>query len=359
MVNQKKNSRPLDRELELSLFGKGVGECAVIHLGMGRWMIVDSFETHGSKMPIALEYLRELQVDVARDVQIVVVTHWHDDHIRGMHRIVEEASSARFVCSAACKTDQFLALVLAEATSADRLGVSEFADILNILNVRNPKKKGPHNWAQSGMCLFSRNAVEVHALSPSPETITDCMGEFAKLLQVGPRRPFPRVTPNGQSTVLLVKTGHINFLLGGDLECKDDDLRGWGAILNSDLPMPQSCAYKVAHHGSSNADHDDIWNTLLLRDPHALVAPYVCGRKPLPSNDDVLRMKKRTDWLYCTVSGTGPKTTRSVFVDKTIDQVTSTRRSTWRRSGHIRLRVAIGASANDVRVDTFDGASRL
>ena len=32
---------PAPDELEVSLFGRGVGECAVVHLGSGEWLVVD------------------------------------------------------------------------------------------------------------------------------------------------------------------------------------------------------------------------------------------------------------------------------------------------------------------------------
>ena len=33
---------PRTDELEVSLFGPGVGECVIVHLGAGEWMVVDS-----------------------------------------------------------------------------------------------------------------------------------------------------------------------------------------------------------------------------------------------------------------------------------------------------------------------------
>jgi hypothetical protein len=46
-------------ECELSLFGSGVGECIVIHLGNGDWVIVDScFGGSGERQLIGLGWLR-------------------------------------------------------------------------------------------------------------------------------------------------------------------------------------------------------------------------------------------------------------------------------------------------------------
>ena len=41
-------SAPSAREIEVSLFGPGYGECVLVHLGEGQWMIVDSCVEQGS-----------------------------------------------------------------------------------------------------------------------------------------------------------------------------------------------------------------------------------------------------------------------------------------------------------------------
>src|SRR5258708_6538741 len=93
-----RTSPPLADELELSLFGPGKGECVVVHLGYGDWMVVDSCMGDGGKSAIALDYLGLMGVDVTRNLKLVVVSHWHDDHIRGISKILATATSARFAC---------------------------------------------------------------------------------------------------------------------------------------------------------------------------------------------------------------------------------------------------------------------
>src|SRR5215204_2368735 len=126
---------PSADELELSVFGPGVGECLVVHLGYNDWMVIDSCLHEPNGRPVALHYLEQLRVDVGRCVKLVTVTHWHDDHIRGISAVLREASAAELVCSAALRTDEFRILVaagqathLVEHTS----GVAEFAELLEI-----------------------------------------------------------------------------------------------------------------------------------------------------------------------------------------------------------------------------------
>ena len=74
---------PCTDEVELTLLGPGYGESVVVHIGQGRWVIVDSCITD-AREPQALDYLLSIGVDPAAAVTLIVATHWHDDHIRGM-----------------------------------------------------------------------------------------------------------------------------------------------------------------------------------------------------------------------------------------------------------------------------------
>ena len=94
-------SPPAPHHLEISVFGPGIGECVVVHLGDSDWVVVDSCIDRQSGRPVALEYLRSLGVDVASQIKLVIATHWHDDHIRGIAEILHAAESAKFVNSAA------------------------------------------------------------------------------------------------------------------------------------------------------------------------------------------------------------------------------------------------------------------
>ena len=85
-------------QIEVSLFGPGYGECVLLHIGDGNWVIVDScFDKH--REPAALAYLRGLDSDPAESVRLIVATHWHDDHIRGMGELVEVCKNAVFCCA--------------------------------------------------------------------------------------------------------------------------------------------------------------------------------------------------------------------------------------------------------------------
>jgi len=151
---------PRPDELEMTVFGPGVGECIVLHVGKDDWIIVDSCTSPTGKEPIALEYLQSIGVDPSASVRTIVATHWHDDHIQGLATLVSECSHAGFVMSNALDRQQFFQLVL-EVNAQNRLvkhnsSASEFAEILNVLEsrTRGPYAVGPHMYAQDGSRIF-------------------------------------------------------------------------------------------------------------------------------------------------------------------------------------------------------------
>lgn len=361
-----KANPPAAHELEISLFGPGVGECAVAHLGDGNWIVVDSC-LNESRDPIALEYLKFIGVDVRTQVKLVIVTHWHDDHIQGVARLLDEAVSAKFACSAALRNQEFARLLLAHMhikLVAETSGVSEFADVMEIQK-RTPGRVGPDRWVTEGACIYSQSGrfrSEVYSLSPSSQTITDAHIGIGRLFPkpLSATRRIPTISPNDSSIALVVKAGEHRLLLGADLEKGRDAFRGWRAVLQSTVRPSEPCGtYKVAHHGSEGADLNEIWTHLLESDATAIIAPYARGSKPLPSEEDVGRMKSRVSSIYCTAWPPTIRPARRKHVDGSIDRAVRTRRSRRLRPGHIRLRFDMLTPGVARTIELFDGAVKL
>ena len=361
---------PRPSELEMTIFGPGVGECVVLHMGNGDWVVVDSCIAPGQTAPVALEYLDRLGVDAATSVRWILATHWHDDHIRGLADTLRACPQAKFAMSAALAERQFIQLVL-EVDASNRLvthnsSASEFAEILDILQSRASSKYaiGPAMYAQDGTRLYRGGhdgAAELWALSPSAATITNAKVNLAdKLLAPGPARRFRQFSPNDLSVAVLVRAGKYSLLLGGDLETTVPDEFGWKAVLDSQSrPQHQADAFKVAHHGASNADHDGIWSTLLVSQPIAVVTPYARLAEPRPRNHDVQRIKKRTNRAYCTTWPPTRKPQKRRGVDGIIRGATRHRRVVNSTSGHIRLRIDLADESAGPQVDLFGSATQL
>lgn len=366
-----RNHPPQNDELEISLFGPGVGECVVVHLGNNEWMIVDSCRSRAQAEPVALEYLEELGVDISSNVKLIVVTHWHDDHIDGISKLVKASKGARVAISSALRSKEFGEFIQVQsgAKFVERTsGVSEFEEMLIEFKRRRGNSPtrlgGPDIWVVEGLPLRAQSpgVANVVALSPSSQCQTDALAQFTRLFPnpgEHPRR-LPRHTPNDSSIVLRIDSPGVSAILGGDLENVGDPQRGWNAVIGSPhRGQNKSQALKVAHHGSLNGDHPELWSTLLIPSPVAIMTPFSCGRKPLPSDADVDRMKQQTDELYCT---TWPPTRRPPKrmseVRRTIRDVAVSHRAMPSEAGHIRLRAPLVASAAP-SVELFDGAVQL
>jgi hypothetical protein len=354
----------------MTVFGPGIGECIVLHLGHGDWMIIDSCRSASGAEPAALEYLRSIGVDPAASVRTIVATHWHDDHIQGLATLLRECPNAHFVMSAALASQQFFQLAL-EVDAQNRLikynsSASEFAEILQVLEsrVNGPYVVGPNIYAQDGSRIFCGGyggATEVWALSPSAATVTNALTNLAeRLLTAGECRRFKRFSPNDLSVAILVQTGSYDLLLGADLENTVAQHFGWKAVLSSTTrPATQSNAFKIAHHGSANADHDDIWLTMLAKQPIVVVTPYAKLAKPLPRDTDVQRIKSRTNMAYCTTWPPSKKPPKRRGADGIIRGATKRRRALNQNSGHFCLRLDLTNSSATPTVALFGSAQRL
>jgi hypothetical protein len=362
---------PKPDELEISVFGPGVGECTVVHLGNGEWIIVDSCIDRVSGNPIALEYLSGLQVDISRQVQVVVVTHWHDDHIQGIARVLEASSTAKCVCSAALIDREFFTFV---AGSKDRAPVSsyesEFSAIFALLESRAPAGTRPESigpeWVLGNQCIYRGTLANVYTLSPSPGTLTLSLRERAQMLWERPEKGQPKkrpiaLGPNQTSVVLWIEFEFFNVLLGGDLQNSVSPNMGWTAILLSSVRPPGTAgAYKVAHHASPNADNPQIWTGLLDANPLAVVTPYLSGPRPLPQREDKKRIDRYTKQAYCTGSRTGWQTKqRNPIVERAARLRHRKLRAIEGPMGQVRARIGVKQDSSSLRVELFRGAQKL
>lgn len=273
-------SRPPDpTEIEVSVFGPGYGEAILVHYGDGKWIAVDSCLDPLTGAPAALSYLSDLGVDPGSAVSLVVVTHWHDDRVRGLAKLVAECRSAEFVMSMAFSSTQFLELANTFGRSPNSFGggVTELSRVLDILKERqksNPiTAQARYAIADRLICrpTISLNGVEVpvtvSTLSPGDADQQAASVQFAMLAQegrlFGNRLPTP--DRNLASVALWIRAGVIEILLGGDLEECGDQNRGWSNVLRTKIERSRASIFKVAHHGSHTGYSSSVWTDLLIR----------------------------------------------------------------------------------------------
>ena len=351
------NNPPANGELEITLFGPGYGESIVLHVGDGSWVVVDSCINPAGE-PRALQYLNELGIDPACAVRLVVATHWHDDHIRGMARLVTACSNAVFCCASVLCQQEFLAVVGSfgpNRVPGASSGVRELYDVFSRLDATAAKPK----FALADNLIFRQGSCEIWALSPNSAAFLNFLQQVGSLLpeQGETKRRIPSLTPNKVSVVLWIKIGDIAVLLGSDMEKP-----GWADILHSTTrPTGKASVLKVPHHGSANADEPSVWQDMLEPDPWAMLAPWRRGRQNLPRRSDVQRILLSTPNAYSSTQGSqliGTPTRRNRTVDKTIRGFGIRLRSVSMSSDAVRLRRPPGGQA-PWRVELFGSACAL
>jgi beta-lactamase superfamily II metal-dependent hydrolase len=362
---------PAKHQLEVSVFGPGIGECVVAHVGDGDWIVVDSCIERMTGRPIALEYLKSLQVNVESQVKLVVATHWHDDHIEGLAEILRAAKNAKFVNSAAYAfTDVMRVVALGNKTARQSSATKEYDGIVEVLKERRQvgerrEAVGPiHALANKKLLALTNGgrsvSAEVFALSPSDGVFGLAQQELREALSAIQSRRRPVVQgPNQLSVVLWLKVGVLDVLLGGDLEHVSGTTEGWRAIINSsERPEGRAGFFKVSHHGSPNADCPECWTELLSEDPVAILTPYAPSK--LPRASDIDRLCARTPLVYLTSDPTRYRSPRREnAVEKTMKEVTISRRALAGQMGHVRLRSDATSTTQEPLIDLRNGARRL
>lgn len=353
---------PKADEFEISIFGPGRGECVLIHLGHNEWCVVDSCVSRGSTDPVAVEYLRSFNNGALENVRLVVATHWHDDHIRGMASLLSSAPQAEFCCSMALQHREFLTLISAgSATIPGHSGVEEFGAIISELEARG--RRAPKFAVENKLLLripASSRAfpVTLESLSPSDPTIRLALAQIKSLLpQLGkPQRRIVNRTPNHTSVVIWVEAGPLRALLGADLEHTARADQGWTAVLTCYGHKNPAHLFKVPHHGSPTSDNAVVWQEMLEKDPVAVVTPFAGGRVRLPEESDLERLSGQTPRLYCTAAGLGKLPKRDPLVEKEMKRQLSERRILAGQPGHVRVRWSATENSPAANIETFNGA---
>lgn len=313
---------PSADEVEISIFGPGKGESVAVHVGAGQWLIIDSCIDQQTKRNPVLDYLSTLGVETSRDVVLVVGTHAHDDHIAGLSNVLGQCEAATFVCSSALTAEEFMSTVEADA-DIERLFRktirSEYRKIFEILSDRDvTDSRPPAMHALEMRELWSRPATKdipsasAVSLSPSDQAVIRARAALAAgLAKSTDRRRIQLVDPNEFAVAMWVNVGDIALLLGADLTSGPEGC-GWGAVVSRFSSALRASAFKIPHHGSPNAHHDGVWSKLVTDDVISLLAPFRMGRRPLPADDDIQRIKLTSSAVYCSANPKAPALSKDV-----------------------------------------------
>lgn len=351
-------------QFEITLIGPGQGECCIAHLGSEHWIIVDSCRSSQTSHPVALEYFEHIGVKT-NSVILIVATHWHDDHISGLAATLQACAKAKFCCSSALSSSEFLATVAPydqRLHFAGSSGVSELFEVLRELGESNrmpAKRAGPDRRIVQiqPLNLAHGYPCEIWTLSPSDAQIEAFYAEIGQLVPKlrETRARLPSQKTNLLSVVTLVQVGPFAALLGADLEGTANPQTGW-----TTRPSSMSQIFKVPHHGSENGHSPEVWSSMLNPKPVSIATPYSGGRKPLPSEQDKARISQLSSDFYVTAptqSGRSRKLPKAV--EKTIAEQGIKLCPAEPSTGLIRLRNGGSQNPNTWSVELAGNAYRV
>jgi beta-lactamase superfamily II metal-dependent hydrolase len=295
-------SAPAGDEIEVMLFGPGLGEAIAVHLGEGQWLLVDSCEEKSGKGPVTGHYLDALGVN-PEQVLAILSTHWHNDHIRGLSVLANKYPEASLFISGALRSTEAMSVLSAYNGKTAARQAKGTSEIYGFLTSRKKPHRAKIAAAQSSLVdkVLNRCNVKVYALSPLQEAYHKAIAHMAQFMAADGEsinNAPPEPSPNATAVVLHIDVGDDAILLGADLE--DNKTWGWSAMVEDPwvLERGQASVYKVAHHGSRTGEANCVWDTLLHKEPVAVVTPFNWGCHRLPTDDDRARIRARASAAF-------------------------------------------------------------
>ena len=353
---------PSTKEIEVSVFGIGYGESIICHIGNDEWIIIDSCINPDTGKAIALDYFEQNSIDKGQ-IKHIIASHWHDDHIRGMSQIFQQCLNAKFHCSAALRTPEFLQIVTLgkSINTQSPNGINELDKILScIINRTDPFLSKP-DFEIENRVIYSNDLVDLIALSPSSTAITDAMADILSLLPVENQTltKIPNNNPNSTSVVVMIriKQNNLCLLLGADLVNSTDTTKGWERICNiKPIPPYKVNVFKIPHHGSENSHNDRIWKEMMFGDKNGIITKFRLGNVDLPSLNHLNYLSIHTQNLYLTHAPN--QKSLKVKRNKTVEKVLRNSGKQLRRRdlgiGHIK--VTYNINKNTTRIESFGTA---
>jgi hypothetical protein len=297
-----------------------------------------------------------------------VVSHWHDDHVRGLGDLIAACTQAHICCSSALTKEEFLGYVLNYQnimTQHTSSGVGEILRTLKAIENRPPIKRAAANRNVLTLPVEgSANSFLITTLSPSDKEYDNFLRRIVTLVPTGmaSKTRAPSLMPNNVSVAMWIESADVRMLLGADLEEKGDPDCGWTAIVESgERPRGKASLFKVPHHGSITGHHGRVWSEMMIESPFAVLSPFHQAGTMLPTAEDVARITTLAPESYVTTRQPVPKSKmrRPAAVERTIRERVGKIRATQPATGWISLRNGGRADPGSWTVFMSSTAARL
>jgi hypothetical protein len=177
---------PAREEIEINIFGPGYGECCLVHCGANKWIIIDSCVDGDTARPAALTYLDNIGVNPAEGVELVIASHWHDDHVRGLSETVSRCVGARFCTSAALNRREFITLLSAydqNRAIAAGPGSREMMATLRLLETRSGLASVPVAALSTKSLLLMDGSKTGHGLPIGVWSLSPSDAQFSEFIR--------------------------------------------------------------------------------------------------------------------------------------------------------------------------------
>lgn len=302
---------PLEEEVEITLIGTGggYGECVLIKIGVCDWIIIDSCINPDTEEPLAIEYLKSIGVDYVNLVKYVICTHWHDDHIKGMSRILELCINARFCPTRVNDTDKFIRFIGFDEVINSKGGVRSTEEFSKCLKIINNRTKFNIPQRLNADTVIHQEKVEeaffeVYAISPSENVVIAFDKQIGNLIDIVSKRKLTVIPkkPNETSVAIIVKFLDQRVILGADLEVGSNPNEGWQDVLNNVKVIDSIKAqiFKIPHHGSENGYNLQIFEKLVEKNSILKLTPWNLAGNKLPTAEMVDKYKFHSSEIYIT-----------------------------------------------------------
>ncbi|MCK8499896.1 hypothetical protein [Myxococcus fulvus] len=252
--------------LQLFVFGPGMGELVAIRAPPNHWLVMDGCSVGGK------HYGQQLMDHYGAVPSLIILTHPHLDHAKGVSEVIDAATSDTepkdwprigLVWSAkGIRDDDLTCLTRYYDGAVAKQAISTIFD----------------RWERAPSCRLELRQGEViplgearvKVLAPSPEARTQAFQQGAAGKQFD---------ANCISTVLQVEWEGLRLVLGSDLV--ENPGQGWTNVLAFDGNAPRHAALKVAHHGSTDAQHPELLRRSSPTDePFWLITPFAIQSLP-------------------------------------------------------------------------------
>ena len=229
-------------DMRVHFIDVGQGDSIFIELGNGMTMLIDAGES-GSGRQVA-NYIKDLQYG---DIDFVVATHPHDDHIGGMAYVLNELKVGK--------------MYMPEKEHTTKA----FENMLNAIEANNIDLYP----AKAGTNILTSGYITIDLLAPVEDSYSNL---------------------NNYSAVVKITYGETVFLFMGDAESKVEK-----SIINSGV---KADVLKVGHHGSDTSSCQSFIEAVAPR-----VAVISCGADNQyghPDDSTLLKLQNAGAYVFRT-----------------------------------------------------------